>query len=150
MKGAGAGRIKLVLEMIPQMIFKIDLNSRIGLREIDQQWWKTIPEMDNFIEEKVFCGSKSGWRPRHIIIDVYIVRRILQTFYKNIMSCSSNQTLLAGETVCSVMTCSWSDNHLVWILLPFSAFVLLLKCLFFIRGGHNWEQYVICEQISDM
>ena len=35
MKGTGVGRIKVLLEMIPEMIFKIDLNSRIGLREIN-------------------------------------------------------------------------------------------------------------------
>ena len=29
------GRIKVVMEMIPEMIFKMDLNSGIGLREID-------------------------------------------------------------------------------------------------------------------
>ena len=33
MKGAGVGRIKVVLEIIPEMSFKIDLNSRLGLRE---------------------------------------------------------------------------------------------------------------------
>ena len=38
--GVGVGRIKIVLEMVPEMIFKIDLNSRIGLREIDQRWWE--------------------------------------------------------------------------------------------------------------
>ena len=42
--------------MIPEMIFKIDLNGRIGMREIDQQIWKTIHEMCNSIEEDVSCG----------------------------------------------------------------------------------------------
>ena len=36
MIGAGVSRIKVVLEMIPEMIFKIDLNRRIRLRETDQ------------------------------------------------------------------------------------------------------------------
>ena len=41
--------------MIPEMIFKIDLNGRIGMREIDEQKWKTIHEMGNSIEENVSC-----------------------------------------------------------------------------------------------
>ena len=34
MKGAGVGRIKVVLEMIPEMIFTIELN-QIGLKARD-------------------------------------------------------------------------------------------------------------------
>ena len=36
MIGTGISRIKVVLEMIPEIIFKIDLNRRIRLRETDQ------------------------------------------------------------------------------------------------------------------
>ena len=36
MKRVGVGRIKVVLKIIPEMIFKIDPNSRIGLGEIGQ------------------------------------------------------------------------------------------------------------------
>ena len=51
-------------------------------------------------------------------------------FTKNKCPALPSQTLLQGEKVCSVATCSQSNNPLVWILLPFSLFVLSLKCHF--------------------
>ena len=55
MIGAGVSRIKVVLEMIPEMIFKIDLNRRIRLRETDQ-WME-----DNSRDRQLYRRKSVSW-----------------------------------------------------------------------------------------
>ena len=51
-------------------------------------------------------------------------------FTKNKMSFSSSKNTTGRRDVCSVVTCSQSDNHTVQKKFPFSVFVIFLKCLF--------------------
>ena len=55
MIGAGVSRIKVVLEIIPEMIFKIDLNRRIRLIETDQ-WME-----DNSRDRQLYRRKSVLW-----------------------------------------------------------------------------------------